>query len=112
MEAVNQSAQVLFSTSPMHATGQGRKSDDECASLATARTEGLAAKMQGASLKLLGIYLMFDLSLPGDYALQLLPDLPKLTRHACYRIRGYRSCVEPGEVVALLLDTDDFLTRR
>ena len=96
----------------MHATGQGRKSDDECASLATARTEGLAAKMQGASLKLLGIYLMFDLSLPGDYALQLLPDLPKLTRHARYRIRGYRSCVEPGEVVALLLDTDDFLTRR
>lgn len=62
----------------MHATGQGRKSDDECASLATARTEGLAAKMQGASLKLLGIYLMFDLSLPGDYALQLLPDYQSL----------------------------------
>jgi hypothetical protein len=105
LEAVNQSAQVLFSASPMHATGQGRKSDDECASLATARTEGLAAKMQGASLKLLGIYLMFDLSLPGGYALQPLPDSPKLTGHVRYRIRGYRSCVWPGEVVALLLDT-------
>jgi hypothetical protein len=67
--------------------------------------KGLAAKMQGASLKLLGIYLMFDLSLPGGYALQLLQDSPKLTRHARYRIRGYRSCVEPEEVVALLLDT-------
>jgi hypothetical protein len=61
--------QVLFSMSPMHATGQGRKSDGECASLATARTEDLAAK-QGLSLRLLRIYLMFDLSLPGGYALQ------------------------------------------
>jgi hypothetical protein len=89
----------------MHATGQGRKSDGECASLATARTEDLAAKVQGLSLRLLRIYLMFDLSLPGGYALQLLPDSPKLTRHARYRIRGYRSCGEPGEVVALLVDT-------
>ena len=93
---MNQAPQVLFSTSPMHATGQGRKSDGECASLATARTEGLAAKVQGSTLKLLRIYLMFDLSLPGGYALQLLQDSPELTRHARYRIRGYRSCVEPG----------------
>jgi hypothetical protein len=70
----------------MHATGQGRKSDGECASLATARTEGLSAKVQGSSLKLLRIYLMFDRSLPGGYALQLLQDSPELTRHARYRM--------------------------
>ena len=29
---------------------------------------------------------MFDLSLPGGYALQLLQDSPELTRHARYRI--------------------------
>ena len=93
---MNQTPQVLFSTSPMHATGQGRKSDGECASLATERTEGVAAKVQGSPLKLLRIYLVFDLSLPGGYALQLLQDSPELTRHARYRIRGYRSCLELG----------------
>jgi hypothetical protein len=46
------SAAGFVFTSPMHATGQGLKSDGECASLATARTEGLSAKVQGSSLKL------------------------------------------------------------
>jgi len=60
------------------------------------RAEGLAAKVQGSSLRLLRIYLMFDLSLSGGYALQLLQDSPELTRHARYRIRGYRSYLELG----------------
>jgi hypothetical protein len=47
---------------------------------------------------------MFDRSLPGGYALQLLQDSPELTRHARYGIRGYRSCLELGEVVAILVD--------
>ncbi len=50
----------------------------------------LSRKDARSEFKLLGIYLMFDLSLPGGYALQLLPDSPKLTRHARYRIRGLR----------------------
>jgi hypothetical protein len=43
---VNQTPQVLFSTSPMHATGQGRKSDGKCASLATYKSVSTNAASQ------------------------------------------------------------------
>ena len=49
-----------------HARDRARPEfDGECASLAAARTEGLAAKVQGSSLRLLRMYLMYDLFLPG-----------------------------------------------
>ena len=64
-KAVNQTLQVLFSTSPTHATGQGRKSDGECASPGDCTDRRLRAKVERSSSRLLRIYLMFDLSLPG-----------------------------------------------
>ena len=60
--------------------------------LTTATLEVLACIAFKATPNLL----VFDLSWPGGYALQLLQDSPELTRHARYRIRGYRSCLELG----------------
>ena len=89
----------------MHATGQGRKSDGECASLATARTEDLAAKVQGLSLRLLRIYLMFDLSLPGGYAPQTFAGFTRCLRVTHAMESGVTDHVgSPEEVVAILVD--------
>lgn len=42
-------AGFVFYVRPCTRQGEGRNSDGECASLATARTEGLAAKVQGST---------------------------------------------------------------
>jgi hypothetical protein len=82
--------QLLFSTGKSF---HGRRAARKAAGIFP---EGLSRKSTRIELK--ATPNLFDVRplFAGGYALQLLQDSPELTRHARYRIRGYRSCGEPG----------------